>query len=69
LQQTAILKWSLAASLKQLLWIQVLKLKSNSSNSCPRDILAPNILKKPEVKFQSTNFKIGDPDPFSDSNQ
>jgi hypothetical protein len=71
LQQTAILKWSLAAlSLKQyLLWIQVLKLKSNSSNSCPRDILAPNILKKPEVKFQSTNFKIGDPDPFYDSNQ
>jgi hypothetical protein len=23
-----------------------------------------NILKKPEAKFQSTNFKIGDPDPF-----
>jgi hypothetical protein len=36
-----------------------IKTKSNSSNSCPRDILAPNILKKPEVKFQSTNFKIG----------
>jgi hypothetical protein len=41
-----------------------IKTKSNSSNSCPRDILAPNILKKPEAKFQSTNFKIGDPDPF-----
>jgi hypothetical protein len=40
LQQTAILKWSLAAlSLKQPPWIQVLN-KSNSSNSCPRDILA-----------------------------
>jgi hypothetical protein len=31
----------------------------------PRDIVAPNILKKSEPKFQSTNFKIGDPDPFS----
>jgi hypothetical protein len=31
----------------------------------PPDIVAPNILKKPEVKFQSTNFKIGDPDPIS----
>jgi hypothetical protein len=31
----------------------------------PPDIIAPNILKKPEVKFQSTNFKIGDPDPIS----
>lgn len=31
----------------------------------PLDIVAPNILKKPEVKFQSTNFKIGDPDPIS----
>ncbi len=31
----------------------------------PADIIAPNILKKPEVKFQSTNFKIGDPDPIS----
>ncbi|NGY38392.1 hypothetical protein FQU23_012830 [Flavobacterium sp. XN-5] len=29
------------------------------------DIVAPNILKKPETKFQSTNFKIGDPDPIS----
>lgn len=32
----------------------------------PPDILAPNILKKPENKFQSTTtFKIGDPDPVS----
>jgi hypothetical protein len=31
----------------------------------PPDIVAPNILKKPESKFQSTNFKIGDPDPIS----
>ncbi|MBC5838197.1 hypothetical protein [Flavobacterium muglaense] len=31
----------------------------------PPDIVAPNILKKPETKFQSTTFKIGDPDPIS----
>ncbi|EIA09055.1 hypothetical protein [Flavobacterium frigoris] len=31
----------------------------------PPDILAPNIFKKPEFKFPSTNFKIGDPDPVS----
>lgn len=35
------------------------------STIAPPDIVAPNILKKPEVKFQSTNFKIGDPDPVS----
>jgi hypothetical protein len=43
LQQTAILKWSLAAlSLKQyLLWIQVLKLKKvTPATVAPRDILA-----------------------------
>jgi hypothetical protein len=64
LQQTAILKWSLAAlSLKQyLLWIQVLKLKVTPAVA-PR-YFSSNILKKPEAKFQSTNFKIGDPDPF-----
>jgi hypothetical protein len=31
----------------------------------PTYIFAPNILKKPEVKLPSTNFKIGDPDPIS----
>jgi hypothetical protein len=39
--------------------------KVTPATVAPRDILTPNILKKPEVKFQSTNFKIGDPDPFS----
>jgi hypothetical protein len=38
--------------------------KSNSSNSCPARYFSSNILKKMK-KFQSTNFKIGDPDPFS----
>jgi hypothetical protein len=37
--------------------------KSNSSNSCPARYFSSNILKKMK-KFQSTNFKIGDPDPF-----
>jgi hypothetical protein len=54
---------SSAKVLKQYLWIQVLKLKVTPATVAPRDILAPNILKKPEAKFQSTNFKI-DPDPF-----
>lgn len=31
----------------------------------PPVIVAPNILKKPEAKIPSTNFKIGDPDPIS----
>lgn len=39
--------------------------KAISAPLAPPDIVAPNILKKPETKFQSTNFKIGDPDPIS----
>lgn len=39
--------------------------KATPSTIAPPDILAPNILKKPEVKLPSTNFKIGDPDPIS----
>jgi len=39
--------------------------KAMPATVAPPDIVAPNILKKPEVKFQSTNFKIGDPDPIS----
>jgi hypothetical protein len=39
--------------------------KATPASVAPLDIVAPSILKKPEAKFQSTNFKIGDPDPIS----
>jgi hypothetical protein len=38
-------------------WIQVLKLKSNSCNSCATRYCRSNILKKVRVKFQ-INFKM-----------
>jgi hypothetical protein len=39
--------------------------KATPLKVAPRDIIAPDIFKKPEYKLPSTNFKIGDPDPIS----
>lgn len=39
--------------------------KTFPSTVAPADKFAPNILKIPEVKLPSTDFKIGDPDPIS----
>jgi hypothetical protein len=65
LQQTAILKWSLAAKFKAIPPLDTgIKTKKVTQQQLLR-YFSSNILKKPEVKFQSTNFKIGDPDPFS----
>lgn len=39
--------------------------KSTPLPAAQPDIVAPNILKKPEPKLPSTNFNIGEPDPVS----
>lgn len=39
--------------------------KATPLKVAPRDIIAPDIFKKPESKLPSTNFKIGDPNPIS----
>jgi hypothetical protein len=41
-----------------------IKTKKVTQQQLPQRYFSSNILKKPEVKFQSTNFKIGDPDPL-----
>jgi hypothetical protein len=66
LQQTAILKWSLAAKFKTIppLDTGIKTKKVTPATVAHERYFSSYILKKPEAKFQSTNFKIGDPDPF-----
>jgi hypothetical protein len=69
LQQTAILKWSLAAKFKAIPFDTGIKTKKSNQQQLPARYFSSNILKKPEGNFRVLILKLVILILFYDSNQ